>query len=317
MMRPTPDKTVLVTGVDGFIGAHIANELAELDYSVIGTFLEAPSEPVEAWWSTNRHRMITVPLDVSDKGAAQSILAMYQPASVIHAAAVTDPSTGSLLTVNFEGAKNILGPARPAAKVFVSSASVYTAAPPDGKDTPDRIDEEAPVVPVPARHADWTYAQSKRAAELWALAHGHIRIARVAACFGPLERPTQNRTVMSIGHAAARAALESKRVEIESGVESDLTYVRDTARGIIALLEADSPSSIVNIARSSVICGDCISRAANSAILGSPVDTVYLSLDTHRRPLNTQRLEAIRRDRDYELVPAFEEYVRWLSAHEY
>ena len=215
--------------------------------------------------------------------------------------------------MNLGGTKNVLGPSGPAVKVFVSTASVYL----DTETGSEPITEEDAVVSVPPCVEDWTYAQSKRAAELWAIERGGIHIARIAACFGPLERPTSNRTVMSLGYAAAQASRQSKRIEIEHGNLSDLTYVRDTARGIVSLLEVKSTSSIINIATGSPVDLSDLVRAVNSHATHANSETLRLSGYIRRSILDTRKLQSNGLSAQYSLRTAFQEYEDWLSHNDY
>jgi len=72
---------ILITGVSGFVGEHMARRLARRHAKVAGTFLNTP---------INIPGVATVPLDATDPRAVSRLIRDMRPAAVIHCAAQTN-----------------------------------------------------------------------------------------------------------------------------------------------------------------------------------------------------------------------------------
>ncbi len=77
-----PSRPILVTGVSGFAGWHLARALAR-HAPVVGTYNTRPIE-IEG--------VTTVGVDLAETGATQALVARLAPRAVVHAAALTDPN---------------------------------------------------------------------------------------------------------------------------------------------------------------------------------------------------------------------------------
>lgn len=309
-MTDVPFGTVLVTGSDGFVGAHIVRELADRGYDVVATWLSSPNGDICNWWESTTGAIQSAALNVCDADAVSALYDRHRPKTIIHAAAVTDPRTGVLDDVNFHGTKNVFSAPGPEKKIYVSTASVYD----ESATKSAQLHEEGPTVSVPRDRSAWTYAESKRAAELWVLdqADATYKIARVVGCFGPLERPSRNRTVMSAGFAVARA-IRDGQYDAEIGpCSSDLTYVRDIAAGIVALIEAPSQHLIVNIATFNTTSLEELAGIAKEAALPD----FPLTVGRNKR-VAVDKLRSIQPPEQHRIREAFDEYLAWLADHEY
>ena len=86
---------ILVTGVAGFIGYHLAKELLQLDYEVIGVDnLNDYYDPelkkqrlTDLYHRVRKNRFQFVKIDIKDKSPLHSIFETYRPEYVVHLAA--------------------------------------------------------------------------------------------------------------------------------------------------------------------------------------------------------------------------------------
>jgi nucleoside-diphosphate-sugar epimerase len=151
--REGEGKRALVTGLRGFTGAYVAQELREAGYRVFGTAM--PGGPEEA---------DVFAVDLCERAALAAVLKQVQPDVVVHLAAiafVAHSDAAEMYRVNVVGTRNLLealagaGHA-PSAVLLASSANIY------GNARVALIDES--VAPAPAND----YAVSKLAMEYMA-----------------------------------------------------------------------------------------------------------------------------------------------------
>src|SRR5205807_5680899 len=116
--------------------------------------------------------------------------------------------------------------------VYVSSSGVY------GETDPASSLPESHPVQLKTLYAMTKYASE----EIVASDAGHgleTASVRIAAPYGPMERPTGARTVMSVMHALVRAAVAGETVRLAGAdVARDWTHAADIAQAIRLLLEA-------------------------------------------------------------------------------
>ncbi|WP_182881007.1 NAD-dependent epimerase/dehydratase family protein [Microbispora sp. H10949] len=204
---------VLVTGACGFVMSVFIRCFLQ-DHEEARVLALDVGEPDEAWsghLADVAGRVDFVRCDVRDRARLTTLFARHRPETVVHGATVTlvpewereDPVR--FLDVNVMGTAAVLDAARRAGSVgrvvHVSSAAVYGAGDP-GRTEPQ--DEDTPLEP------DEMYGVSKVAAELvarrFAALYGmSVPIVRCTKVFGPMERPTSARTLMSLPYHLARA----------------------------------------------------------------------------------------------------------------
>ncbi|WP_054900438.1 GDP-mannose 4,6-dehydratase [Pseudomonas sp. NBRC 111131] len=146
------NKRALITGVQGFTGRYMADELRASGYEVIGTGSQALDAP-------DYHQV-----DLTDGLGLRALLAEVQPDVIVHLAAIAFVGHGAadaFYQVNLLGTRNLLeaiaacGKA-PECVLLASSANVY------GNVSEGMLDEQTP--PAPAND----YAVSKLAMEYMA-----------------------------------------------------------------------------------------------------------------------------------------------------
>lgn len=236
--------SVLVTGGAGFVGVHVVAQLAESGESVVSySASDGPDEASQRLLGPAGKRVAWVQGDVLDLERLRGEMDRRRVDGVVHGAAVT--AIGELeaeaarqaATVNVGGAAAVLEAARLAGVrrfVHLSSASVYGPGDPG-----TALEEERPLDPR------GIYGVTKRAAEevvrrCFELFGMSGAVLRISAPYGPLERPTPVRTVMSPVFHWCRAALAGREVDLAEDLERDLTYVADTARCVVLALRKPS-----------------------------------------------------------------------------
>ena len=132
-------KTVLITGVDGFTGRHMVQQLRNQDFKVVGLGVAEVNYVDES-----------VVCDLTDKLATTNAILSIKPTWVIHLAAISfvgHGNTDDIYRVNILGTKNLLEALtklanKPDVVLLASSANVY------GNSTLDTMDESMTLNPV-------------------------------------------------------------------------------------------------------------------------------------------------------------------------
>lgn len=243
-MQATENKVVMVAGGAGFVGSALVRELLATGAKVVsydnyfhGTRanLEGVSGPFEA-----------IEGDVLDTGHLTSVLESRGVSHVISCVGDTFVPDAyaypeRFFQINLLGTMSVLlacQRARTQRVLYVSSTEVYGVPPSrDGK-----LSEASELNPVN------TYAVSKLAADrlcfTFHVEHGiPVVIARIFNAYGP--RETHPYVVPEIISQLSRGSV----VRLGNVVaERDLTFVHDTARGLIEVLSSDLPDgSAVNV----------------------------------------------------------------------
>ena len=252
--------TVLVTGGAGFVGSNVVRVALEQGAWSHAVVLDRTVDEVaRAAFAPYGERVIVQLGDVTDLDCLRSLPRRDEITHVVHGAMIAHVPAWELddparyVHVNVGGTANVLAGARdlPALQrfVYVSSGAVYgepTAASPRGTQP-----ESGPLDPAE------TYGISKLASELVTRRHGalfdlDVRIARLSWVFGPMERPTPGRTIMSPPHAIVRAILDRRELRVtRRSLEAvgDFLSSEDAASGILALLSVEDPKHVAyNIA---------------------------------------------------------------------
>lgn len=155
--------TALITGIAGFTGHYLANDLQSLGYQVVGLDhthgMEIGNAPLQDAGAISIYRC-----DLLDKANLVQVIQQVQPDVVVHLAAIAFVAHGdvdAIYRINVVGTRNLLealasAPRKPSAVLLASSANIY------GNTLVDPIDET--VEPNPAND----YAVSKLAMEYMA-----------------------------------------------------------------------------------------------------------------------------------------------------
>ena len=251
--------TVLVTGVAGFIGFHVARALVARGEWVVGV------DNLVAYYSVELKRARLEQLDgdgrfafhqadVAEAEAMAEVLAAHPRIDrVVHLAAQAGvryslENPQAYIRANVEGQLVILELCRhlPGLRhlVYASSSSVYGG----NRTLPFSVDDrvDAPVS---------LYAATKRAGELMGHAYGHLfglpaTGLRFFTVYGPWGRPDMSAYIFT------RAIFDGKPIPVFNNGEMmrDFTYIDDIVHGVLAALdrppsagEAGPPHRLYNL----------------------------------------------------------------------
>jgi UDP-glucuronate 4-epimerase len=243
---------ILVTGIAGFVGCHLARRLAAQGETVtgidnindyydtglkygrladLGFQVVAGPEKIH---STRYPALSFCKMELTDAGAIQSLFAAERFDLVVHLAAqagvrysLTNPQ--AYITSNVQGFLNILEAVRafPVQHlVYASSSSVY------GLDSAQPFSEDST-----ADRPISLYAATKRANELMAYSYSHLygipsTGLRFFTVYGPWGRPDMAPFLFT------KAILEGRPIDVfnHGQMRRDFTYIDDTVEGIVRVM---------------------------------------------------------------------------------
>ena len=231
---------ILVTGVAGFIGFHVAKRLLDRGDSVIG--LDNVNDYYDVHLKEARlaelrpHKTFSfVKLDLANRNGMRDLFADEPFRRVVHLAAqagvrysLVNPH--AYTDANIEGFMNILEGCRHSKiehLVYASSSSVYGGNTHMPFSVHDNVD-----------HPVSLYAATKKANELMAHCYAHLyRLPctglRFFTVYGPWGRPDMALFIFT------KAILEGKPIEVfnQGRMKRDFTYIDDVVEGIIRALD--------------------------------------------------------------------------------
>ncbi|MEO8536439.1 MAG: NAD-dependent epimerase/dehydratase family protein [Betaproteobacteria bacterium] len=233
-------RRVLVTGVAGFIGMHVARVLLDAGVDVTGVdnldpyYAVSLKESRLAQLAPSR-RFAFLPLDLADAGACRELFESAPFAAVVHLAAqpgvrhsLVNP--GAYVRNNLVAFGHVLEGCRAAQVghlVYASSSSVYGA----NHALPFSEDQAVD-------HPVSLYAASKKANELMAHSYSHLfglptTGLRFFTVYGPWGRPDQAPMLFT------KAIVDGAPIDVFNGgdMSRDFTYVDDVVEGVVRVLE--------------------------------------------------------------------------------
>lgn len=238
MDSPSDKPRALITGLEGFTGRYVADELRRSGYEIFGTRHSGADEREAGCFR----------VDICDLAALRRVVEEVEPEVVVHLAAISFVAHGeadAIYRANVVGTRNLLealaGLSRtPRAVLLASSANVYGNAP------VELIDESVSLAPAN------DYAVSKLAMEYMARLWMHrlpIVIARPFNYTG-VGQASHFLIPKIVSHFQRRASV------IELGnldVERDFSDVRVVAQAYVRLLEVVPAGQVVNVGSGQVV----------------------------------------------------------------
>jgi nucleoside-diphosphate-sugar epimerase len=313
--------TILITGATGFVMSGLTRYLAEHGHAVVAADLHPPDSALRAHVGD---AVTFREVDVTDPTAVRALVGAVRPERVVHGAAITAiPAEAErrrftrTTEVNVLGTLHILDAVCEAGSrrtVVVSSGSIYGV----------RADL-APVTEDDAAQPQGVYPITKWAAEALARRYAAVNaldvaVVRLASPFGPFERDTGSRPLLSAIQAWSRAALRGERLRVGGPPTAlrDPIYVDDVAAGIAAVLLADrAPHDVYNVG-----WGRGVTTAETLAALARLVPGMKVEIAPDEPPvwpsLARGHLSVDRLRRDLGWTPAYDldsglaAYLAWL-----
>jgi UDP-glucose 4-epimerase len=238
-------QTVLVTGATGFVMANLVGHLARDGHAVVAADRQPPDAELTRFLGGLAGTVTFRQVDVSDGAAVRALVREVRPARAVHGAALTSIPTeaerarfAETVDVNVGGTLNVLAALAEVGTgriVAISSGSVYGSRADLSPVAEDDVKDPRALYPVTKWAADML---ARRFAEIEGL---DLAVARLASPFGPLERDTGSRPLLSPLAYWTAAAVKGEPIVVTGGPSAprDAVYVEDVAGGISAILFAD------------------------------------------------------------------------------
>jgi UDP-glucuronate 4-epimerase len=231
---------VLVTGVAGFIGFHVATRLLERGDSVVGIdnlnpYYDVRLKEARLACLVDQPAFRFLRLDLADRFGMDSLFARERPERVVHLAAqagvrysLTNPH--AYVESNLVGFLHVLEGCRHTQVshlVYASSSSVYGANTQMPFSVHDNVD-----------HPVSLYAASKKANELMAHTYSHLyglptTGLRFFTVYGPWGRPDMALFLFT------KAILAGEPIEVfnHGEMRRDFTYIDDIVEGVVRVMD--------------------------------------------------------------------------------
>jgi GDP-4-dehydro-6-deoxy-D-mannose reductase len=253
----------LITGISGFAGSHLAEELLTSGFDVSGTLF--PGESTHNL-SGIKSQLRLVKLNILNEKKCRDQIVSLQPDYIFHLAALASVGKSFQLEkdtfrVNFEGTVNLLAAAREAKRlrslVFVSSPEVFGKS----RATAGTLKEDDPFEPISP------YGISKAAAEnacrYYFRQHGvPVVIARAFNHTGPRQTPDFAVPAFACQIAVIEAGLQRPVLKVgDLSARRDLSDVRDIVRGYRLTATKGKPGQVYQLCSGkSVALKDVVER---------------------------------------------------------
>ncbi|MHB8166431.1 MAG: NAD-dependent epimerase [Sulfuricella sp.] len=230
---------VLITGVAGFIGMHVAQRLLEQGVEVVG--IDNLNDYYDVQLKEDRLKQLMplpgfrfVKLDMAERAAMEALFATEKFQRVVNLAAqpgvrysIKNPH--AYVNTNIVGFLNVLEGCRHNGVehlVYASSSSIYGANTHMPFSVHDNVD-----------HPVSLYAATKKSNELMAHTYSHLYLLpttglRFFTVYGPWGRPDMSPSLF------ASAILEDRPIDVfnQGKMQRDFTYIDDIVEGVVRVL---------------------------------------------------------------------------------
>ncbi len=202
-------RTLLVVGVSGLLGRHVAANALEQGWQVVGTYLA--TRPSATGLSSHR-------LDVTDRSAVERLVAEARPGAIVHTA--YRPGGPHFWAINAHGAANVAAAAaaRGARLIHLSSDAIF-----DGREGPyTEAHDPSPITP---------YGASKAAAETAVRAFApEAALVRTSLIIDERSIDTHSRMVLDIADGRRGESLFTDEIRCP-------VAAADLARAVLELVD--------------------------------------------------------------------------------
>ena len=314
----------LVTGGTGFVGANIVKDLVQNGHQVVSFDINGPDQLLQDFLGESSSSVIFVQGDIVDPASVERLGQDHQIDKIVHAAVYTVnrevleiERSRDVIAINLEGTANLLELARTqkvSRFIYVSSGAAYGSALP-GDQT---LNEETPAVPGNL------YGITKFASEMITRRYGELHglstaSVRLSTPYGPMERVTGHRAVMSVFYDWTGRAVRGETIIAEDMDQGrDYIYIADIADGIRAVLDAPAlPHGLFNLTTGIWVTFHQILDAVVELSPGISVETPAPKTDAgadsySRGPLSGHRLfDDLGWTPKYDLKTGVANYIQW------
>jgi UDP-glucose 4-epimerase len=277
--------TVLVTGVNGLIGAAVARRLYEQGHSILGMDRVPPAAGSYPFLSH----------DLPDPQRWHEAIVSHQVTAIVHAGGVSGPmvmpdAPARILDINVHGLYSLLEAARIHSVrrlVWFSSILAYGS-----REDRAPVSEESPLLP------DTVYGASKAAGEAlirgYRAEHDIDAVAlRVASCYGP------GRTTTCLIRKLIEDGLTGRTTQVADppGMTRQHVFVEDVVDAVCGALESSQPlQAAYNIAPGEAQSLSQVEDAVSQAVPGVQVQVLPNAPAYNVFPLGPLEVSAARRD---------------------
>ncbi len=273
---------VLITGVTGFIGCHLAHQLKAVGAEVFGLAVDRTAQVTGEVFET----------DICDPKALARTVDRCSPDAVVHLAGLSSVGQswdrpGDYLRVNFGGTLNLLRAAGERRVIIASSAEVYGMVP--AVEQP--ISEDRPLDPRSP------YAMTKACADELAREHGAV-VARAFNIIGVGQSPHFAIPSFAAQLDAIRNGEHPPVLKVgDLSPRRDFLHVADAASAYRTLIDHGEPGHAYNLSSGEAwSIGEVLDRLRTI----SGVDVTVETDETRLRPVdmpelrgNSRRLQAL------------------------
>ena len=314
----------LVTGGTGFVGANIVKDLVQNGHQVVSFDINGPDQLLQDFLGESSSSVIFVQGDIVDPASVERLGQDHQIDKIVHAAVYTVnrealeiERSRDVIAINLEGTANLLELARTqkvSRFIYVSSGAAYGSALP-GDQT---LNEETPAVPGNL------YGITKFASEMITRRYGELHglstaSVRLSTPYGPMERVTGHRAVMSVFYDWTGRAVRGETIIAEDMDQGrDYIYIADIADGIRAVLDAPAlPHGLFNLTTGIWVTFhqilDAVVELSPGISVETPAPKVDAGADSYSRgPLSGHRLfDDLGWTPKYDLKTGVANYIQW------